>query len=757
VASLGFRHRPLRYKLAALLGLCAAMTAVFVSGTVFAISWWSMNEHARADAVEATQSLTFALRAPLAFEDTQGLRDALDMLRARPHVQGAWVYDRAGVLAMSWGRAPLIPLQPLSGGLLAGHVAVRSPIEALDGGQPFGTVSLYVDLSEQRRMLAWQALTAALAGLFGVLLSVWVSGRLSRRVSAPILDLAETASAIASGRTYDRRLRAAGDDEVGRAVTAFNAMIDEVERRGDALVEANRALEYQVEIRTLSMQRAEAASVAKTRFLSNMSHELRSPLNGVIGAAQLLQEGHVQGAQRDDLVNIIRTSGSNLLGLIDSILDLARIEAGAMELDVGEFDLVECVDAAVATSAVPARAKGLQMAVVIEPSVVARRRGDALRLRQVLLNLLGNAVKFTLQGEVVVRVRPGTAPGELVFDVSDTGIGMDASAVDAVFEPFRQADESTTRRFGGSGLGLAICRQVVQLMGGAITLASRPDQGSCFSVAVPLPEVPGEPAVPPRRAGAVAYWEPHGASAEALGAVLTRLGYASTRCDTVDDALAFAAGGQGWLLVATDAPGGAALVIAAEPRLGMGRVIAITGADAVRHPRHWHASAAKPVLQTSVATRLGGRALPAQASIPLAPSPMAARPDTCQVLVVEDEPVNQTIVGSMLTSAGFSVVVASDGAAALACFAHAHFDLVLMDWQMPDMDGLEVTRRLRAGASGEHGTHVPILALTANAFAEDRAACMAAGMNDFLTKPVLAADLVNAALRWTRAAHRAPR
>ena len=753
-----FQHRPLRFKLAALLGVCAALTAAFVSATMFAITWWSLDQDARQDTTEIAQSLAYSLSAPLAFEDVAGLNDALSVLRTRPQVQGAWVHDRHGVPQVIWGNVADAPSPgPLRGGLLSGRVTYSETITTTGGEDRIGLVTVHVGLGEQRRLLAWQAVAAVSAALLGLALSLGVSRRLSERISRPILELAETASAIASGRTYDQRLQAVGRDEVGQAVSAFNTMISEVQRRGEALAEMNRALEQQVQARTLSMERAEAASIAKTRFLSNMSHELRSPLNGVIGAAQLLQAEGTLDDRRSELVDIIRTSGSNLLGLIDSILDLARIESGEMALGRQPFDLIDCIEAAMATSAVPARAKGLQLAVVVGASLPARRLGDALRLRQVLLNLIGNAVKFTLQGEVVVRVKAGAGPDDLMIQVSDTGIGMEQSSVDAIFEPFRQADESTTRRFGGSGLGLSISREIVQLMGGEIAVASAPGTGSCFTVTLTLPVADGvaDDDAAPLHDGTVAFIEPHSASAEALGAMLERLGYDTLRLADAAQARAFALAGEGWLLVASDAAGAHELVVDAERTLGVGRVIAMTGLEGGRPVRHWHSSVTKPLLRAALAARLNAR--PAPVPTQPAPLPRTAPPaDMSRVLVVEDDLVNQAIVGSMLTNAGFDVELASDGADALAHFARHRFDLVLMDWQMPDMDGLEVTRRLRAGDAGPHGSQVPILALTANAFAEDRAACMAAGMNDFLTKPILASDLVGAALRWTRAAQRPP-
>jgi CheY-like chemotaxis protein len=387
-----------------------------------------------------------------------------------------------------------------------------------------------------------------------------------------------------------------------------------------------------------------------------------------------------------------------------------------------------------------------------------------MRLRQVLLNLLGNAVKFTLQGEVVLRVDAGAAPESVHIQVCDTGIGIRGSAFDSIFDPFKQAEEGADRRFGGSGLGLAITRQLVQAMGGTIGVHSEVGRGSCFDVELPLAAARQGVLPPPPLRHALAYFEPHEASAQALAAQLMRLGCMAYRCRSGAELRGWLAehaadADKPWLLAALDTEQAVDLLEASMDWLDPERVIGMTmteshAADAARERFRVPRNVVKPVLRSALVSRLGAvpRLQVDRREPALADPPQSAGAGSLagkQVLVVEDDPLNQLIVCSMLQNAGCATTTADNGKRALELLQNTSFDLVLMDWQMPDMDGLEVTRRLRAGAAGRFGKAVPIVALTANAFTEDRAACLAAGMNDFLTKPVLAAALQAVVMRWT--------
>ncbi len=655
----------------------------------------------------------------------------------------------------------------------------RAGVEGLDGA-PVGTLLLSMDLTQLWTALLTTLAAVSLASVLGFVATLTLARRLAGTLSRPMSELADAARALAAAPAAAPPLHHhGGGSEVADAIDAFNRMRDELAARDAALLAANRDLEQRVAERTAALrrekERAEAASIAKTRFLANMSHELRTPLNAVIGAAQLLQAQEERPAAGDGaaaasqlhLVEVIRQSGLNLLGLIENVLDLSRIETGTLEFSPEDFNLLDCVEAALATAAVPARVKGLAMACIVDPSVPLWRHGDPLRLRQVLLNLLGNAVKFTLQGEVVLRVAPGPAPDALRITVSDTGIGIAEESLAHVFEPFRQADDASNRRFGGSGLGLAIARQIVETMGGRIAAASRVGEGTSFEVDLALPVLREAEADAVRLDLDVAFHEPHDPSAEALDTQLRRLGCRVRRCEGVADLRAWLdalppSGGDAspaWLMVALDGPEAAAMLDIAVSCLDPRHVIGMSGGEslrteAMRQRLTMPRGIIKPVLRSSLVSRLGSAARDPRA-------PALARPQPAHgerhVLVVEDDRVNQEIVCAMLRNAGYRTTTADDGAQALAMMSCNDYDLVLMDWQMPDMDGLEVTRRLRGGAAGPRGRVVPIVALTANAFVEDRNACLASGMNDFLTKPVLAASLEATVGRWTQHAARAPR
>jgi len=397
-----------------------------------------------------------------------------------------------------------------------------------------------------------------------------------------------------------RRLAALAAPSDGRRVHTVDALVarqlSELERARDA---------------------AQQASHAKSRFLAVMSHELRTPLHGVLGAAELLRDGRRDPTKHGELISAIEGGAAHLLSLINHVLDLSRIESGRFELARETFDVQECIAHALQAVAPQAAAKGLRLEHHVRAGVPAWSEGDAVRLRQALINLLGNAVKFTEAGHVRLDVQ--LDEGALVlFTISDTGIGIPEDEQARVFDAFHQADASSTRRHAGTGLGLTITRELAALMGGSLRLKSQPGVGTVVELRMPLPAV--------------------AAPAQAWGA-----------------------------------------------------------SDAV---------------------------------------PLGGALGSVSLLLVDDDPVNMLVAGEMLISAGVHVELAANGEEALQRLRERPVDLVLMDWRMPGMDGLEATRRVRAGEAGEGVRALPIIGFTANAYAEDRAACLAAGMNEVLVKPV---------------------
>ncbi|WP_237480627.1 ATP-binding protein [Lichenibacterium dinghuense] len=512
-------------------------------------------------------------------------------------------------------------------------------------------------------------------------------------------------------------------------------------------------------------RRAEAASEAKSRFLATVSHEVRTPLNGILGIADLLADTPLTREQLA-YVEAVRTSGSALATLIDEILDFSRIEAGKLEIAAEPFDLATLVEGVVELLAPRAQDRGLEIAAFVSADLPRVAVGDPVRLRQVLTNLAGNAVKFTAKGGVGLTVEPA-GEGRVRFAVSDTGPGVPADRREAIFHEFEQADGTTTRRHGGTGLGLAISRRIVALMGGHLALEDRSGGGSVFAFAVGLdtrPAVGSSPA-PDMRGQTVLIAAASPFQAPYLADTLDRYGANVALADRVERALAWLSGGNVPDVLVVDCGLGEA---AAERLAEAARSAGVKRSFLLFSPYERRAFGqklvagyegwlVKPVRAASLASRLAGAA-PAEARRPARPAP-SPRPGRrgLRVLLAEDNEINTLVAMNFLGRLGAQVVHASDGGSALALATAAmrdeipSFDAIVMDVSMPVLDGLEVTRRIRQAEAAEDRPAVRIVALTAHAFREDHDRCLAAGMDAVTTKPLELARL-DAALRPAGAA-----
>jgi signal transduction histidine kinase/CheY-like chemotaxis protein len=642
--------------------------------------------------------------------------------------------------------------------------------------EPIGTIHLRVDLGAMsarlKRYLGIVALVLAVAALAAFALSA----RLQFLVSRPILELAGAARRISLEKNYAMRVEKRSEDELGVLMEAFNAMLEQIQERDSRLARHRDQLEAEVAARTgdlvrlnselrLAKERAEEATRLKSEFLANMSHEIRTPVNGIMGMTELALDTPLAAEQRDYL-QMVMSSAEALLAVINDILDFSKIEAGKLELHTAAYNLRDGLGEMLKTLGLRAHQKNLELLCDIAAEVPAAVMCDPVRLRQVVLNLVGNGIKFTGAGEVALRVEVAGRSAEEVelhFAVHDTGIGISKDKQTAIFDAFVQADGSTTRNYGGTGLGLAICSRLVRMMNGRVWVESEPGAGSTFhftarfAVAVEAARVaPVE--LETIRGLDVLVVDDNRTNRQILEQSLRNWRLRPAAASNGQEALRVmrlaAAAGRPFRLVVLDAQmpeiDGFTLAqhIKEDAELAAATIMMLSSADLHGDFRRCQALGIaayliKPVtpsdLLEAILSALGmGTESPSGSAAPARPPASAGA--IRKVLLAEDNPVNQKLMVRLLENRGYAVTLAADGLQALEALGRERFDLVLMDVQMPQMSGFEVTGRIRE-MENESGEHVPIVALTAHAMTGDRERCLNAGMDDYISKPVRPREL----------------